>query len=81
MKIYEFNGKKNVCGKRIKEARRAIKLTQAELAAQIQTSGIFMDQISLSRIENGSRFVSDFELKCIAVLLECSINWLLTGKN
>ena len=81
MKIYEYNGKKNICGERIKAVRKAKKLTQTDLAAQIQTRGIFMDQISLSRIENGSRFVSDFELKCIAELLECSINWLLTGKN
>ena len=81
MKIYEFNGRKNICGERIKEARKAKRLTQTDLSAQIQTKGIFMDQISLSRIENGSRFVSDFELKCISELLDCSIYWLLTGKK
>ncbi|MCR5657316.1 MAG: helix-turn-helix transcriptional regulator [Butyrivibrio sp.] len=81
MKIYDFNGKKNVCGSRIKAARKAKKLTQTELAAQLQTQGIILDQISLSRIEVGTRFVADFELKTIANLLDCSIRWLLTGSD
>lgn len=81
MKIYNFNGKKNICGTRIKQARKAKKMTQTDLAAQMQTNGIFMDQISLSRIENGTRFISDFELKCISELLDCSIKWLLTGEQ
>ena len=81
MKIYNFNGKKNICGTRIKQARKAKKMTQTDLAAQMQTNGIFMDQISLSRIENGTRFISDFELKCISELLDCNIKWLLTGEQ
>ena len=35
MKIYDFNGSKNICGKRIKEARKHLNLTQEALAAKL----------------------------------------------
>lgn len=35
MKIYDYNGKKNICGNRIHEARRKLKLTQSDLAAKL----------------------------------------------
>ena len=36
MKIYDFNGKKNICGERVHEARRKQHLTQNDLAAKLQ---------------------------------------------
>jgi len=36
MKIYDFNDKKNICGKRVKEARKNLKLSQTDLAARLQ---------------------------------------------
>ncbi len=35
MKIYDFNGKKNVCGQRIEEARKKAGLSQENLAAKL----------------------------------------------
>ena len=55
MKIYDYNGKKNICGDRL----------------------INMERDSISRIEIGTRFVSDFELKIFAEVLGVSVNWLL----
>lgn len=81
MKIYDFDGKKNICGLRIKLARKRLKMTQEDLAARLQTNGILIDRISLSRIESGTRFVSDFELKYFSKILECSVLWLLTGNE
>ena len=63
MKIYDYNGKKNICGDRLREARVVRRLRQEDLAAQIQLKGINMERDSISRIEIGTRFVSDFELK------------------
>lgn len=77
MKIYDFNGKKNICGKRIKEARRRLKLTQIDLAAQLQVLGVIIERDSLSRIEIGTRFVTDYEIVALSKCLRVSILWLL----
>lgn len=78
MKIYDYNGKKNICGDRLREARVVRRLRQEDLAAQIQLKEINMERgDSISRIEIGTRFVSDFELKIFAEVLGVSVQWLL----
>ena len=77
MKIYDYNGKKNICGERVHEARRKIKLTQSDLAAQLQIAGIIIERDSISRIEIGTRFVSDYELRELSRILKVSVSWLL----
>lgn len=77
MKIYDFNGSKNICGPRVKSARRAMNLSQVELAAQMQTQGITIERDSVSRIEIGTRFVPDYELIVLSKILNVSINWFL----
>ena len=76
MKIYDYNGKKNICGDRLREARVVRRLRQEDLAAQIQLKGINMERDSISRIEIGTRFVSDFELKIFAEVLGVSEAYL-----
>lgn len=77
MKIYDFNGKKNVSGERVREARLKKHLSQSDLAARLQVEGIVIERDSISRIENGSRFVPDYELPLFAKVLGVSIEWLL----
>lgn len=77
MKIYDYNGKKNICGDKIREARCKLRLTQSNLAAQLQINGIIIERDSISRIEIGTRFVADYELREIAKILKVSVNWLL----
>ena len=77
MKIYDYNGKKNVCGDRVHEARCKVRLTQSDLAAQLQINGIIIERDSISRIEIGTRFVADYELRELAKILKVSVNWLL----
>ena len=77
MKIYDDNGKKNICGERVRQARVIQRLRQEDLAAKIQTQGVNMERDSISRIEIGTRFVSDFELKIFAKVLGVSVDWLL----
>ena len=76
MKIYEYKGRKNLCGQRIKEARARRNITQAELAARLQIAGVTMERDSVSRIEIGTRFVTDYELTVLAKVLGVSIEWL-----
>ena len=78
MKIYDYNGKKNVCGDRVHEARRKLRLTQADLAARLQVAGINIERDSVSRIEIGTRFVADYELRVLAKILKVSVAWLLS---
>lgn len=77
MKIYDYGGKKNICGDRLREARVVKRLRQEDLAARIQLKGVNMERDSISRIEIVTRFVSDFELKTFAEVLGVSVNWLL----
>lgn len=77
MKIYDYNGKKNVCGERIHEARCKLRLTQSDLAAQLQIRGIIIERDSISRIEIGTRFIADYELRELSKILKVSVNWLL----
>ena len=66
MKIYDYNGKKNICSERVHEARNRQHLTQNDLAAQLQVAGITIERDSISRIEIGTRFVADYELRELA---------------
>lgn len=77
MKIYDFNGKKNVCGERIHEARCIKRISQADLAARMQIKGITIERDSISRIEIGTRFVADYELMVFSEILGVSVEWLL----
>ena len=77
MKIYDYNGKKNICGPKIQEARRRLRMTQSDFAARLQIAGTIIERDSVSRIEIGTRFVADYELKEIAKILNVSVNWLL----
>ena len=70
MKIYDYNGKKNICGERVHEARCKLRLTQSDLAAKLQIAGITIERDSISRIEIGTRFVSDYEIKELSKFMQ-----------
>lgn len=77
MKIYDFNGKKNISGARIREARVKLRLSQAELAARMQAEGIIIERDSISRIEIGTRFIPDYALPIFSKVLRTPVTWLL----
>ena len=77
MKIYDFNGSKNICGRRVKEARRALNLSQEDLAARLQVEGVNIERDSVSRIEIGTRFVADYELLVLCKILGVTPAYLL----
>ena len=77
MKIYDFNGKKNISGKRIKEARRKQKLSQADLAAKLQIAGVNVERDSVSRMEIGTRFITDYEIAILCEILKVKPEYLL----
>lgn len=77
MKIYSYEGKKNISGERIREARLRLRLTQTDLAARVQVEGVIMERDSISRIEIGTRFIPDYEIPIFAKVLNVSPLWLL----
>jgi len=70
---------RNVVGKRVREARKQAKppITQEDLVARLQVLGLKVDQSTISKIEQGSRPVFDFEVVALAKALKVSPAWLL----
>lgn len=81
MKIYDFDGEKNISGDRIHQARTAMRLSQAELAARMQVNGVTIEREAISKIETGDRFVTDYELMVFAKVLNVSMEWLIGQKQ
>ncbi len=77
IKIYDYNGRKNISGQRIRECRRKAGMTQTELAAQLQLSGITLENNCISRIESGARFVADYELLVLSDIFGVSLAYLV----
>lgn len=76
MKIYDYNGAKNISGDRIHQARTAKRLSQENLAAKMQVSGVIVEREAISKIETGDRFVTDYELRTFSRVLGVSMEWL-----
>ena len=66
----------NVIGSRIKKARLAKKLTQEDLAEQVNVSVAF-----LSRVERGSSHINLKRLNQICTLLDVSEGYILNGAS
>lgn len=81
MKIYEYNGKKNVTGERIRQARVLKRMSQDALAARMQVRGVSLERNAVSRIEMCDRLVTDYELLVFSDVLGVSVDWLLGKDN
>ncbi|MBS6194941.1 MAG: helix-turn-helix transcriptional regulator [Clostridiales bacterium] len=79
MKIYwdKETNSKNRIGKRVKELRTAKKLSQKALAEQLQLAGYEFNDLTVLRIEQGTRFVSDYEVVALAEYFQVSCEYLL----
>ena len=69
MKIYDYNGKKNISGERIREARLRLRLSQADLAAKMQVEGIAIERDSISRIEMAPDLSRTTKSRCLPKFL------------
>lgn len=68
---------KNRIGKRVKELRTAKQLSQKALAEQLQLAGYEFNDLTILRIEQGTRFVPDYEVVALAELFQVSCEYLL----
>jgi HTH-type transcriptional regulator, cell division transcriptional repressor len=69
-----FLNTRNIIGKRIRELRTKKKITQEDLAARMNILEIEIDRPMISRIENQSREIVDFEIQAIAKILGVTID-------
>lgn len=64
----------NIIGKNIKRIRREKGISQRQLSEKLELIPVYICRGSLSRIENGSRAITDIEIKAIARTLQVSPN-------
>jgi transcriptional regulator with XRE-family HTH domain len=68
-----FVQSRNIIGKNVRYLRQKKSVTQKDLAARLNIQGINIDQPMITKIENQSREVLDYEIKGISVALGVSI--------
>lgn len=69
----KFNDNFNITGKNIKEIRKIQKITQEDLCARMQIMGYNISRSDISKLENGKKFISDFEVYGFAKALKVPI--------
>ena len=79
MKANDYEGRRNISGERVRMKRLSMRLSQAALAAKVQTEGVVLEQDAISRIELGDRMGQDYELWALSSVLGVSADWLLCG--
>lgn len=79
MKIYWDGKSKNVIGTKIKQLRKQHKLTQKALAEKLQLEGYEFSDLTILRIEQGKRFVPDYEVIILADFFGITTDELLRG--
>ncbi|MBQ9941724.1 MAG: helix-turn-helix transcriptional regulator [Christensenellaceae bacterium] len=70
-------GKNNICGPHVAARRKAMGISQRELADRLQIAGLDVDKNAIQRIEAGLRFVTDIELSFLCRVLGLSLGELL----
>ena len=73
----------NIVGSRIREARLRVKpeLSQFDLAGRLAAQGLDMDRPTITRIENGNRYLRDYEILAMSRALKVSVAWLFSQEK
>lgn len=71
------DGRNNIVGIKVAELRKGMKISQRQLADNLQAINLDIDKNAIQRIESGQRFVTDIELGYLAKALNTTIMELL----
>jgi len=73
----------NILGENIRRARlrHNPEISQSDLAARLSVKGLLIDRPTITRIENGKRYLRDFEIKAIAKVLRVTVGFLFKEKS
>lgn len=79
IKIYwdKQSNSKNIIGQKVMELRTERHLSQKALAEQLQLAGYEFSDLTVLRIEKGTRFVPDYEVVALATFFHVSCEYLL----
>jgi transcriptional regulator with XRE-family HTH domain len=77
MKIYWNGNAKNIIGKNVKALRKKKGITQKTLAEKLQLQGFEFADLTILRIEQGARFVPDYEVVAFAEFFQVSADEFL----
>lgn len=75
----KFNDSYNITGNNILRIRKEKKVTQEDLCARMQVMGYQLSRSDISKLENGKKFIADFEVYGFAKALKVSILDLFDG--
>lgn len=67
------HSKSNLIGDKVRELRRAKNMSQQQLSDKLETLAIYICRGSISRIEDGSRTVTDIELFGLSKILDTPV--------
>ena len=73
--------KTNIVGANVRALRKRRKMSQQALSNKLELLGVYVCRGSVSRIEDGSRTVTDIELLAISKVLSVSINDLFLNSE
>lgn len=76
MKTKNFNGYFNIIGSNIRKYREQKGLSQRQLADKVALLGVTLYNSDISRIENNTLFIRDYEQKAICKVLGITIEQL-----
>lgn len=71
------DGRNNICGIKVAQLRKTLKISQRELADRLQVINLDIDKNAVQRIESGQRFVTDIELGYLAKVFSVTVEELL----
>lgn len=69
----------NITGQKIKQYRKERKMSQQQLSIKLETLAVYICRGSISRIEDGSRTVTDIELYGFSKILQVPIEHFFTN--
>ena len=78
MKKTSESAARNQIGARVRQARLRCSppVSQEDLAGRLAAKGVTIDRSAISRIENRTRYLMDYEISAIARSLKVSVGWL-----
>ena len=83
MKIYwnKKSNSKNLIGQKVKDLRTDRQPSHKALAEQLQLAGSEFRYLTVLRIEQGTRFVPDYEVVALAEFFHVSCEYLLDVRS
>jgi hypothetical protein len=69
---------RNVIGSRVRIARRRLHppVSQDDLSGRLAVKGVSINRTGISKIENGERYLMDYEIIALAKCLKTTAAWL-----